>query len=174
MAALAVCVLSLLSLWLLSLWLLSFVSDGGVACGGPASLSPSELRSDLEKAWDRLREPVMSTGERVLIFNALPSMSALLSGAIVAWAGRWLSTVVGALAVSVMLVVALDWVFQALELYRMLNCAGWDGQLPWLLWHFLPVFGNSSAAILLVVGVVARWRPARSAESGLEQTVHRS
>ncbi len=161
LAGLATCVLSFLSLWLQA-----FVASdaGGVACGGPLSLSPSEMQSGLERKWEHLREPVTSTFLQVLVLNALPSVSALLSGAFAAWAGRRLSTMVGALAVSVILVVALDWVFLALSYVRLLNCAGWDGQLPWLLWQLLPAFGNSSAAVLLTVGIVARWRSARSGE----------
>ncbi|GAA3696378.1 hypothetical protein GCM10022224_072520 [Nonomuraea antimicrobica] len=162
LAAPATCLLSFLFLWLPA-----FVAgDAGVACGGPLSLSPSEMKSGLERKWERLREPVTSTFEQVLVFNALPSVSALLSGAFAARAGRRLSTAVGALAVSVMLVVALDWMYLALGYYRLLNCAGWDGELPWLLWHLLPVLGYSSAAVLLAVGVVARWRSPRSGGSG--------
>ncbi|WP_144070212.1 hypothetical protein [Nonomuraea indica] len=170
LAALTVCVLSFLSLWLPT-----FVAgDGSVACGGPLSLSPDELRSDVEETWERLRAPVTSTFEQALVLNALPSMSALLSGAFAAWAGRRLGTAVGTLAVSIMLVVALDWVFLALSYVRLLDCAGWAGRLPWLLWHLLPVLGYSSAAVLLAVGVVARWRPSGSGEPDPEETADRS
>ncbi len=170
LAALAVCVPSFLSSWLPT-----FVAgDESVICGGPLSLSPTEMRSDLERTWEGLRKPVISTFEGVLVFNGLPSMSALLSGAFAAWAGRRLSTVVGALAISVMLVVAFDWVFLALSYFRRLDCAGGDGRLLWLLWHFLPALGYSSAAVLLAMGVRARWRAARSEEPGLEQTGNRS
>jgi hypothetical protein len=169
LAALAACLLGFLSLWLPT-----FVAgDGSVACGGPLSLSPTEMRSDLERTWERLREPVTSTFEGVLVFNGLPTMSALLSGAFAVWAGRRLSTVVGALAVSVILVVAFDWVFLTLSYSRMLDCAGWDGRLPWLLWQLLPALGYSSAAVLLAMGIGARWRAARSGEPGLEQTGNR-
>lgn len=114
---------------------------------------------------------MVSTGEQILILNALPSIGALLSGAIAAWAGRRLGTVVGALAISVMLVIALDWVFSALSFSMLLDCAGWDGQLPWLLWHLLPVLGYGSAAVLLILGIRARWKTGRSREP--EQTAGR-
>ncbi|MCA2180064.1 hypothetical protein LDL08_28170 [Nonomuraea glycinis] len=127
------------------------------------------MQSDLERTWERLREPVAVTFEGALVFNGLPSMSVLLSGTFAAWAGRRLSTVVGTLAVSVMLVVAFDWVFLALSYSRMLDCAGWDGRLLWLLWQLLPALGYGSAAVLLAVGIGARRRAAQSGEPGLEQ-----
>jgi hypothetical protein len=164
-AALAVCVLSFLSLWLPAF----IPGDGSVACGGPLSLSPAEIQSGLERMWERLREPVTSTVEGVLVFNGLPTMSVLLSGAFAAWAGRRLSTVVGAVAVSVMLVVAFDWVFLALSYSRMLDCSGWDGKRLWLLWQLLPALGYGSAAVLLAGGIGALGRAARSGEPALEQ-----
>ncbi|MEW1838996.1 hypothetical protein AB0392_13660 [Nonomuraea angiospora] len=169
-AALVVCILSFLSMWLPQF----FPGEAGVFCGGPASLSPSEMQSGLERVWERLREPVMSTLAQILVVYALPAMSTLLSGAVAARAGRRLSTAVGALAVSAALMVALDLVFAALDYYRMLNCAGWDGKLPWFLWQFVPVLGNVSAAVLLIAGIRTCWRMGRDRESGPEQTVGRS
>ncbi|TMR95110.1 hypothetical protein [Nonomuraea basaltis] len=144
--------------------------DASVFCGGPLSLSPSEMQSGLERTWERLRDPVTSTTEHLLVLYALPSISALLSGAVAAWAGRRLSTAVGALAVSAMLVVALDWLFLGLRYFRMLNCAGWDGRLPWLLLHLVPVLGYGSAAVLLIAGIRARWRMERERESSQVST----
>ena len=154
--ALAACVLSFLSLWLP----MFFTDDRAAGCVsyGPLPSGLAELWSDLEWTWLHLREPVAYTFEQGLVLNGLPSVGALLSGAVAVWAGRRLSAVVGGLAVLVVVVVALDWVFIAFSYIMLLGCAGWEGRIPWLVWRLLPVFGYGGAVVLLVAGIRARWR----------------
>ncbi|MEV5558088.1 hypothetical protein AB0L44_30910 [Nonomuraea wenchangensis] len=72
-------------------------------------------------------------------------MSALLSTLVAAWA-RWpLSTAVGSLAVLVVAVAGLDWVFMAFSYFMLLGCAGWEGRVLWMLWHLLPVLKPAGA-----------------------------
>ncbi len=73
-------------------------------------------------------------------------------------AGRRLGTVAGVLAVPVVAVVALDWLFLAISYFLVLDCAGWEGRLPWLLWQLVPVFGYGGAIVLLIAGIRARRR----------------
>ncbi|QYC38216.1 hypothetical protein Nocox_02930 [Nonomuraea coxensis DSM 45129] len=115
----------------------------------------AELWDDLHWTWLRLREPVI---EHMVALNGLPSVSALLSTLVAAWA-RWpFSAVVGLLAVLVVAVVALDWVFMAFSYFTLLGCAGWEGRVLWMLWHLLPVVGYGSAVVLLVAGILAHRR----------------
>ncbi|PRX59998.1 hypothetical protein B0I32_118140 [Nonomuraea fuscirosea] len=146
-ASLAVCVLTFLLL-------LSqrYVPGGEVWCAGPLSSFP-------EDTWvEQLRARVLNTIERVLLANALPSVCALLSGVVAVWAGRRVGVVVGVLAESVMLVVALMQVLEMVSFVRLLDCAGWDGRLPWLALLASQPLGYGVAAGLLGVGVRVRWR----------------
>lgn len=146
-ASLAVCVLTFLLL-------LSqrYVPGGEVWCAGPLSSFP-------EDTWvEQLRARVLNTIERVLLANALPSVCALLSGVVAVWAGRRVGVVVGVLAGSVMLVVALMQVLEMVSFVRLLDCAGWDGRLPWLALLASQPLGYGVAAGLLGVGVRVRWR----------------
>ncbi|MEV0306420.1 hypothetical protein [Nonomuraea fuscirosea] len=146
-ASLAVCVLTFLLL-------LSqrYVPGGEVWCAGPLSSFP-------EDTWvEQLRARVLNTIERVLLANALPSVCALLSGVVAVWAGRRVGVVVGVLAGSVMLVVALMHVLEMVSFVRLLDCAGWDGRLPWLALLASQPLGYGVAAGLLGVGVRVRWR----------------
>ncbi|MDA0636403.1 hypothetical protein OUY22_23540 [Nonomuraea sp. MCN248] len=83
-------------------------------------------------------------------------MTTLLSALVATWAGRKLSTLVGLLALLVVVVVALDWALIAFSYFMVLGCAGWEGKLPWLVWRLLPVIGYGSAVGLLVIGIRAR------------------
>ncbi|MFF0769769.1 hypothetical protein ACFYUK_12815 [Nonomuraea wenchangensis] len=153
LAALVMCVLSFLSLWLPYL----FEGDGAAGCAGyyPLPFGLAELWDDLQWTWLRLREPVM---EHMVVLNGLPSVSALLSTLVAAWA-RWpLSAVVGLLAVLVVAVVGLDWVFMAFSYFTLLSCSGWEGRVLWMLWRLLPVVGYGSAVVLLVAGILAHRR----------------
>ncbi|MEV0160260.1 hypothetical protein [Nonomuraea fuscirosea] len=146
-ASLAVCVLTFLLL-------LSqrYVPGGEVWCAGPLSSFP-------EDTWvEQLRARVLNTIERVLLANALPSVCALLSGVVAVWAGRRVGVVVGVLAGSVMLVVALMQVLEMVSFVRLLDCAGWDGRLPWLALLASQPLGYGVAAGLLGAGVRVRWR----------------
>ncbi len=146
-ASLAVCVLTFLLL-------LSqrYVPGGEVWCAGPLSSFP-------EDTWvEQLRARVLNTIERVLLANALPSVCALLSGVGAVGAGRRVGVVVGVLAGSVMLVVALMQVLEMVSFVRLLDCAGWDGRLPWLALLASQPLGYGVAAGLLGVGVRVRWR----------------
>ncbi|WP_188192720.1 hypothetical protein [Nonomuraea sp. SYSU D8015] len=154
LGALLVCVLSFLSLWLPEL----FEGDGAVGCAGygPLPSRLADLWSDLHETWLRLRQTWADTYMSGLVLNGLPSLSVLLSGLVSAWAGRRAGTVVGVVAVLVVGVVALDWVFYAFSYFLLLGCAGWEGRVPWMLWRLLQVFGYGSAVVLLVVGIRAR------------------
>ncbi|WP_326633395.1 hypothetical protein OIE67_48605 [Nonomuraea fuscirosea] len=146
-ASLVVCVLTFLLL-------LSqrYVPGGEVWCAGPLSSFP-------EDTWvEQLRARVLNTIERVLLANALPSVCALLSGVVAVWAGRRVGVVVGVLAGSVMLVVTLMQVLEMISFVRLLDCAGWDGRLPWLALLASQPLGYGVAAGLLGVGVRVRWR----------------
>ncbi|MEV5499632.1 hypothetical protein AB0M50_29955 [Nonomuraea fuscirosea] len=146
-ASLVVCVLTFLLL-------LSqrYVPGGEVWCAGPLSSFP-------EDTWvEQLRARVLNTIERVLLANALPSVCALLSGVVAVWAGRRVGVVVGVLAGSVMLVVTLMQVLEMISFVRLLDCAGWDGRLPWLALLASQPLGYGVAAGLLGAGVRVRWR----------------
>ncbi|MEV5888270.1 hypothetical protein [Nonomuraea fuscirosea] len=150
-ASLAVCVLTFLLLMSQR-----YVPGGEIWCAGPLSVFPEDTW--VQQLWDPLRALVLNTLERILLANAAPSVCALLSGVVAVWAGRRVSVVVGVLAGSVMLVVALMHVLEMVSFVRLLDCAGWDGRLPWLVLLLSQPLGYGVAAGLLGVGVRVRWR----------------
>lgn len=160
-AALAACAAGFAVLWLPLL----FEGDGAASCTGygPLPSGLAALWSDLEWMWLDLRQALrLVEAGPFYAWNLLPSIAVLLGGLVNIPAGRRLGDAISAVTALCVAAVALDWAFRSFSYFMMLNCGGWDGKVPWLLWRMLPMLCYLTAIGFLITAIRARWRASRS------------